>query len=154
MSRAMFTTGPLSLWILISIATARSAECGLHASSVTSLDLSYETGRNVFSQWPPLVSIYVDSAVKFYKNKWSLPEVMTTMGLTNETLVDLKELRSNATLGLLQFASYGPAEAYSLAHGVLRRNLCHHHHFTSFLSEIQDFVSPSTYHLVSFVAAW
>ena len=95
----------------------------------------------------------MDSAVKFYKNKWSLPEVMTTMGLTNETLVDLKELRSNATLGLLQFASYGPAEAYSLAHGVLRRNLCHHHHFTSFLSEIQDFVSPSKYHLVLFVAA-
>ena len=94
----------------------------------------------------------MDSAVKFYKNKWSLPEVMTTMGLTNETLVDLKELRSNATLGLLQFASYGPAEAHSLAHGVLRRNLCHH--FTSFLSEIQDFVSPSKYHLVLFVAAW
>lgn len=95
-------------------------ECGVHSPSVTSLDLSYEAGRIVFSQWPPLVTAYVDAAVRHYKQKWELPEILSNMGVSNETLIDLKELRTNATIGLLTFASYSQAKAHRLVTGVSR----------------------------------
>ena len=84
---------------------------------MTSLDLCYEAGRILFSEWPTIVSVYVDALVKHYTQKWSLPDIMNTMGVKNETLLDLKQLRSQATLGLFSFASYGPQTAYQLVHG-------------------------------------
>ena len=92
-------------------------ECGVHSPYVTSLDLSYEAGRIVFSQWPPLVTSYIDAAVRHYKQKWELPEILTNMGVSNETMIDLKELRTNATIGLLTFASYSQSKAHDLVHG-------------------------------------
>ena len=70
------------------------------------------------------MTAYVDAAVRHYKQKWELPEVLNNMGVSNETLIDLKELRTNATIGLLTFASYSQEKAHKLVHGVSLLHVC------------------------------
>ena len=69
----------------------------------------------MFQEWPT-VSVYVDALVKHYQQHWMLPDIMKTMGVSNETLLEVKQLRSQATLGLLHFASYAPETAYKMVH--------------------------------------
>lgn len=71
----------------------------------------------MFQQWPTLVSIYIDALVKEYSVKWELPEILRTMAVSNETLLDLKQLRSQAMLGMLTFASYEAKTAHAMVHG-------------------------------------
>ena len=95
----------------------QNVECAIHSKSVTTLDLSYETSRVLFSQWPNIVSIFIDSNLRYYMAKWMLPESMNVMKVSNELLLDLKMLRSGAMLEMLRFATSSPKAAYKLAHG-------------------------------------
>lgn len=86
----------------------RTTECAVHGASVSALDLSYEVGRVIFAEWPQLVIVYVNELAQAYSVKWDLPETIKAVGITGSCLMDLRSLRVNATLGMLDFVAQGP----------------------------------------------
>jgi hypothetical protein len=92
--------------------------CAFH-NSVNFIDIMYEIGKLMYDELPSIIFEYTGRVMEFFRKKWGLPPVLSELGISEETVINLNRMQVHVCTGLIGVLADSPLPASRLQTGSL-----------------------------------